>query len=72
MKRNWIRMSVAAALGALAGWLYWKYFGCTNGCSITGSPVNSTLYGAVMGVLVQGSFRPRRMGSKGSAEGGQG
>ena len=39
-------------LGAVAGFLYWKYWGCTTGCAITGSPRNSTLYFAVIGMLL--------------------
>jgi F0F1-type ATP synthase assembly protein I len=38
--------------GAMAGYLYYHYVGCINGsCSITSDPVNSTLYGAMMGGL---------------------
>ncbi len=57
MKRVWILTVVGVAVGALAGWLYWHYWGCTNGCSITGSPVNSSLYGAFMGGLLFNSFK---------------
>jgi hypothetical protein len=39
-------------IGATAGWCYWFFVGCASGsCLITASPVNSTIYGAVMGVL---------------------
>ena len=41
------------ALGAIAGYLYYYYVGCASGtCSITSKPVNSTLYGALMGGLL--------------------
>jgi len=40
-------------LGAITGFLYQHYKGCSNGsCLITGSPVVSTLYGALTGALV--------------------
>ncbi len=40
-------------LGALAGYLYYFYVGCASGtCAITSKPVNSTLYGALMGGLL--------------------
>jgi len=43
---------IGVSLGALAGFLYWKFVGCNTGtCAITSSPINSTLYGAVMGGL---------------------
>lgn len=56
MKRTWILTVVGVALGAVAGWLYWHQWGCTNGCTITSSPVNSTLYGGFMGGLLFNSF----------------
>ena len=38
--------------GAIAGYLYYHFVGCTSGtCMITSKPVNSTLYGALMGGL---------------------
>ncbi|MGI9137499.1 MAG: DUF6132 family protein [Sediminibacterium sp.] len=45
-------------VGALGGFLYWNYVGCTNGtCMITSKPINSTLYGALMGYLLFGIFK---------------
>lgn len=45
-------LSGGAILGATAGYAYWYYIGCMSGaCSITSSPINSSLYGAVMGGL---------------------
>jgi hypothetical protein len=49
MKRTVLITALGVAIGAGLGWLYWNYFGCTNGCAITSSPVNSSLYGALMG-----------------------
>ena len=49
---------IGIALGAIAGYLYWKFIGCSSGtCMITSKPINSTLYGAVMGYLVAGMFK---------------
>ena len=49
---------IGITLGALAGFLYWKFVGCSSGsCMITSKPINSTLYGAVMGFLVAGIFK---------------
>ena len=48
---------IGITLGAVAGFLYWKFVGCSSGtCMITSKPINSTLYGAVMGYLVAGIF----------------
>ena len=48
---------LAMVIGALGGYLYYYFVGCASGtCAITSSPVNSTLYGAVMGGLLANSF----------------
>ena len=48
---------IGITLGALVGFLYWKFVGCSSGtCMITSRPINSTLYGALMGFLVGGIF----------------
>lgn len=45
-------------VGALAGFLYWKFVGCLSGsCTITSDPTNSTVYGAVMGGLLLSVFK---------------
>jgi hypothetical protein len=49
-----------AMVGAIAGFMYWKFVGCTTGtCPITGKPVNSTIYFAAMGSLLFGMFKKR-------------
>ncbi|MDR3939225.1 MAG: DUF6132 family protein [Alistipes sp.] len=51
---------LGAALGALGGYLYWYFVGCADGtCPITSSPLNSTLWGAVMGGLLLSMFEPK-------------
>ena len=49
---------IGIQLGAIAGFLYWKFVGCNTGtCAITSNPINSTLYGSVMGGLVFSIFK---------------
>lgn len=49
---------IGIALGAFAGWLYWYFIGCSSGtCAITSKPLNSSLYGALMGYLVLGMLK---------------
>src|SRR5690606_39213539 len=49
------------ALGAIGGFLYWHFVGCNSGtCAITSKPVNSTLYGSVMGGLLFSMFRKEK------------
>jgi hypothetical protein len=49
---------IGLVLGAIVGYLYYIHIGCTNGtCVITSNPVNSALYGALLGVLVVNMFQ---------------
>lgn len=45
-------------IGAVAGWAYWYFVGCTSGsCAITSSPVNSSIYGAFAGIVLGGTLK---------------
>lgn len=49
---------IGILVGAIGGYLYYHFVGCASGtCSITSKPVNSTLYGAMMGGLLFTSFK---------------
>lgn len=57
LKKN-ILTIIGVPLGALAGFLYWKFVGCNSGtCAITSNPTNSTIYGAVIGGLLLSIFQ---------------
>lgn len=48
-----IKIIIGVAIGGLLGFLYYKFIGCSSGtCPITSKPLNSVIYGAVMGLLV--------------------
>ncbi|MFC5684139.1 DUF6132 family protein [Flavobacterium sp. MAHUQ-51] len=48
---------IGVILGAVAGYLYYKYVGCITGtCVITSKPLNATLYGALIGGLLSNSL----------------
>lgn len=56
--KKYQRNLIGITIGAIAGFLYWNYIGCASGtCAITSKPLNSTLYGALMGYLVAGIFQ---------------
>jgi hypothetical protein len=56
--KKYQRNLIGITIGAIAGFLYWNYVGCASGtCAITSKPLNSTLYGALMGYLVAGIFQ---------------
>lgn len=49
---------IGIAVGAIAGYLYYHFVGCASGnCVITSRPLNSTLYGALMGGLFLSTFK---------------
>ena len=57
LNRNKLYLA-GALVGAIAGYLYWHEIGCSSGtCRITSKPVNSTIYGALMGTLLFGIFK---------------
>ncbi|HNQ61008.1 MAG TPA: DUF6132 family protein [Bacteroidia bacterium] len=44
---------IGIIMGGMAGYLYYFYVGCQSGtCAITSKPINSTLYGAMVGGLL--------------------
>lgn len=49
--------SIGIVFGAISGYLYYHFVGCTSGsCAITSKPVNSTLYGGLIGGLLFNLF----------------
>jgi len=52
---------IGVTAGAVAGYLYYYYVGCASGtCAITSKPLNSTLYGALMGGLLLNMFQKEK------------
>ncbi|MCO6500794.1 MAG: hypothetical protein J5I47_10505 [Vicingus serpentipes] len=54
--KKWVlhkKITLAIALiGAIAGFLYWKFVGCASGsCAITAKWYTSTIYGLILGWL---------------------
>ena len=48
---------IGALVGAIAGYLYYYFIGCSTGsCAITSNPFNSSIYGLVMGYLLISVF----------------
>lgn len=49
---------IGVLIGAVDGYLYYYHIGCVSGtCLITSKPINSTLYGSVMGGLFLNMFQ---------------
>lgn len=51
---------IGSLVGAAGGYAYYYFIGCASGsCAITSSPVNSTIYGILMGGLLFSMFEPK-------------
>lgn len=56
-KKTIIITGIGGIIGGIAGYLYYHYVGCLSGtCAITSKPINSSLYGSLMGGLVFNMF----------------
>lgn len=52
IQRNKI-VVLGVIVGLIAGYAYYYFVGCASGtCAITSKPINSSLYGSVMGGLL--------------------
>lgn len=59
--KNNIWLIGGVLLGAIGGFLYWNFIGCTSGsCAITSNPYNSTIYGSIIGGLVFSMFKKEK------------
>jgi len=51
-KKYWLTI-IGVIVGAIGGYLYYKFVGCATGtCPITSNPYGSIFYGAIMGGLL--------------------
>ena len=51
---------IGTFVGAAGGYAYYYFIGCASGtCAITSSPINSTIYGILMGGLLFSMFEPK-------------
>jgi LytS/YehU family sensor histidine kinase len=56
-KKAYIFTGIGIIIGLIAGYLYYQEIGCVTGtCAITSKPLNSTLYGGLMGGLLFNLF----------------
>lgn len=61
MKKLFLKYRLALIgllIGGIGGYAYYYFVGCASGtCAITSKPLNSTLYGMLLGVLLFTSFK---------------
>lgn len=52
---------IGILIGAIGGYAYYHFVGCANGtCAISSKPLNSTLYGGLMGGLLANIFKKEK------------
>ncbi|WP_282111984.1 DUF6132 family protein [Maribacter stanieri] len=57
IKKGIFLTTIGVVIGAITGYLYYAEIGCLSGtCAITSKPINSTLYGGLMGGLLVNIF----------------
>ncbi|SFR77431.1 DUF6132 family protein [Maribacter stanieri] len=57
IKKGIFLTTIGVVIGAIAGYLYYAEIGCLNGtCAITSKPINSSIYGGLMGGLLFNIF----------------
>ncbi len=60
--RKYLFIILGVITGAGLGFIYWWFVGCALGtCPIFSSPLNSTLYGALLGGLLFDIFRKNKV-----------
>ncbi len=50
--KRFIRPLIFIIIGAIAGYLYYTFYGCTTGCLITSNPFKTMAYTSVIGYLI--------------------
>lgn len=54
---KYLIIGLGVSVGLLGGFAYWHFVGCASGtCPITFKPINSTLYGGLLGYLFVNAF----------------
>lgn len=56
-KKNLIYTSIGIVLGGAAGYAFYYFYGCKNGCPIQSNALLTTLYGAFTGAVATFNFK---------------
>ncbi|MBN1970115.1 MAG: hypothetical protein JXR48_16660 [Candidatus Delongbacteria bacterium] len=54
-----VRKFIFIISGALAGWLFYHFYGCTNGCPISSNPYIMITYGGFSGLILSPKRKKR-------------
>ncbi|MDD3400475.1 MAG: hypothetical protein PHT58_02415 [Eubacteriales bacterium] len=54
---KYLPIIIAAIIGAIGGYLYYRFVGCASGtCAITSNPIVSIAFGTILGGLIGSLF----------------
>ena len=56
--KTWIMSVIFILAGALLGFFYYRFFGCSGSCPITSSPWMTMVYFGLMGGVLSMGFVP--------------
>lgn len=67
--KNWLlknKLGIAGIfVGGILGYAYYHFIGCSSGsCAITSQPINSSVYGMLMGYFAFSIFEPKNQNTK--------
>ena len=62
------KLMLITGLGAAAGYAYYHFFGCTNGCPLQSNWYVTTLYGAIVGLTLGFPGKTRKTEQKDEEE----
>ena len=55
-----IKVGIGIAIGAVLGYIYYHFFGCSSGCAISSNWLTSVGFGAVFGAVIMYPSKPKR------------
>lgn len=58
---KYLKSLIGAATGAIAGYVYFYFYGCNGTCAITSSGFISSLYGALAGFIAFFPFKKKNL-----------
>lgn len=61
---KYLKISLGVVIGAIGGYAYYHFFGCNGTCPLTSNWHVTTLYGAVVGLVLALPGRKEKNGNK--------
>ena len=56
LKKRLLILTLGSITGGIAGYLYYHFYGCANGCPLNSNPYLSIIWGGLVGYLLTDSI----------------